>query len=389
MMLKKKNDDKKEKKIIGFTKPRKVLFVKIKAKPIYGTGGQAEKMGLSASNEEMAATAVEMNQQQESVPEYRPPERSHTPTAVNEEQRIRAEGASSRLKEEIESQNANKKKRGEKPSGIKMYIERTASKQKGLESTLIEAGIKATPYQFVRKMMIYALILAVIVTVVMSVIMMNLDPRLVILGPLIGFAAYFAGFNKFLTYPKSRTKVAGKEVERDILFAARDIVISMRYGMPFYNAIVSVSTGYGAASREFARIVELVQLGMPIEQAMDEISAKSQSKTFKRLMLQASVSIKAGADIIGSLQEVVQEVTSDRVIELRRYGQRLNALAMFYMLFGVIFPSMGIAVAAILTTFISIIAINGTVLLLAIVGIIFLQVIFLNIMRSSRPIFSM
>jgi flagellar protein FlaJ len=389
-MLKKKKEDEKGKKIIGFTKPKKILFIKVKSKPIYGTEEQAVGMGLAMPKEEIAPQpTTEANPPQENAPEYTPPERSHAPTAVNEEQRIRAEGASNRLKEEIKSESSGKKKGGARPSGMKIYIERTASKQKGLESSLIEAGMKTTPYQFVKKMMIYALILAVIVAVVMAIIMINIEPRLVILGPLVGFAAYFAGFNKFLTYPKSRTKVAGKEVERDILFAARDIVISMRSGMPFYNAIVSVSTGYGAASREFARVVELVQLGMPIEQAMDEISAKSQSKTFKRLMLQASVSIKAGADIIGSLQEVVQEVTSDRVIELRRYGQRLNALAMFYMLFGVIFPSMGIAVAAILTTFISIITINGTILLLALVGIIFLQVIFLNIMRSSRPIFSM
>ena len=387
MMLKKKNE-KGEKKIIGFTKPKKILFIKIKSKPIYGTEEEAARMGLSVQNKEMPIPKSEdITAQPEAIPEYAPPEKSESSTIIGEEQRLKAEGASSRLKKEIDFEA--KKRGGTKPSGIKMYIERTASKQKGLESSLIEAGMKTTPYEFIKKMMIYALMLAVVIAVAMSIVMINIEPRLVILGPLVGFAAYFAGFNKFLTYPKSRTKVAGKEVERDILFAARDIVISMRSGMPFYNAIVSVSTGYGAASREFSRIVELVQLGMPIEQAMDEISAKSQSKTFKRLMLQASVSIKAGADIIGSLQEVVQEVTSDRVIELRRYGQRLNALAMFYMLFGVIFPSMGIAVAAILTTFISIITINSTILLLALVGIIFLQVVFLNIMRSSRPIFSM
>jgi hypothetical protein len=86
---------------------------------------------------------------------------------------------------------------------------------------------------------------------------------------------------------------------------------------------------------------------------------------------------------------VVDEVMQERIIELRRYGQRLNALAMFYMLFGVIFPSMGIAVAAILTTFISIFTVDETTLLFAVVLIFFLQVIFLNMMRSSRPTFAM
>jgi hypothetical protein len=62
---------------------------------------------------------------------------------------------------------------------------------------------------------------------------------------------------------------------------------------------------------------------------------------------------------------------------------------MFYMLFGVIFPSMGIAVAAILTTFINLFSITNTTLLMAIVGILFLQIVFLNIMRGSRPVFAM
>ncbi|MEM3282131.1 MAG: hypothetical protein QW591_03400, partial [Candidatus Micrarchaeaceae archaeon] len=97
----------------------------------------------------------------------------------------------------------------------------------------------------------------------------------------------------------------------------------------------------------------------------------------------------AGADIVGALQGVVEEVTQERVIDLRRYGQRLNALAMFYMLFGVIFPSMGIAVLAILTTFISLFTIDASTLVFVLIGIAFLQIIFLNIMRSSRPTFAM
>ena len=198
-----------------------------------------------------------------------------------------------------------------------------------------------------------------------------------------------AMFNRFMMYPKQRNKVIGRNVERDILFAARDIVIGMRSGMPLYNAIAAVSTGYGDASREFGKIVELTQLGMPIEQAMDQISEKSQSKTFKRLMLQATVSIKAGVDVTSALQDVVDDVTQERVIDLRRYGQKLNALAMFYMLFGVIFPSMGIAVATIMSTFISIFPITYIVLIVALIFIAFVQVILLNIMKNSRPVFSM
>lgn len=268
------------------------------------------------------------------------------------------------------------------------YINRMIASRKNLEIQLREAGIRKSPYDFVKGMMVYALAIAVVVTIVLGVLLSHFSAP-VILAPLMGIAIYLAAFNRFMMYPSQRSRVIGKQVERDILFAARDVVIGMRSGMPLYNAITAVSTGYGAASKEFGKIIELVQLGLPIEQAMEEVSDKSESRTFKRLMLQASVSIRAGVDVTGALQDVVDEVMQERVIDLRRYGQKLNALAMFYMLFGVIFPSMGIAVATIMSTFINIFPITYVVLVLALVFIAFVQLVLLNIMRTSRPIFVM
>ncbi len=280
---------------------------------------------------------------------------------------------------------------GEKRGPLANYINSIIKGRRNLESDLRGVDIRKSPYEFVKSMMVYALVMAVAVTLMIVVLLEHfaVEPQLLILAPAMGFAIYMAMFNRFLMFPAQKNKVIGKNVERDILFAARDVVIGMRSGMPLYNAITAVSTGYGDTSKEFSRIVELVQLGMPIEQAMEETSAKSESKTFKRLMLQASVSIKAGVDVTGALQDVVDDVAQERIIDLRRYGQKLNALAMFYMLFGVIFPSMGIAVATIMSTFINIFPVTYVVLVLALIFIAFVQLVLLNIMRTSRPVFTL
>ncbi len=353
-MLFKKKDKKEDdlgmqnKQIVGFTKPKRFLFFKTKATPIYGDSAAVE-----------------------------------TPSGFAEQ-----------VQEIGRKQRGGKVEKGEKQGTVRkmnafqMFITTTAARHKNLETALREQGVKESMYDFVKKMFIYSALLAIVITFVVSYVMIkvNVTP---ILGIVIGIAIFYAFFNKFIQYPIDRSKNVGKEVEKDIVFAVRDIVIGMRSGMPLFNAMTAVSTGYGAASREFAKVVELVQLGMPIEQAIDETSVKSNSKTFKRIMLQASVSIKSGADLVGAMQGVLDEVGQERVIELRRYGQRLNALAMFYMLFGVIFPSMGIAVMAILTTFINIFTVDQTTLIMGLVGIFFLQLIFTNIMRSSRPSFSL
>jgi len=132
-----------------------------------------------------------------------------------------------------------------------------------------------------------------------------------------------------------------------------------------------------------------VQLGVPLEEAIDQVVAGTKSNSFRRIMLQAAVSIRAGADVTTAMQSVIDQLSQERVIELRRYGQRLNALAMFYMLFGIIIPSMGIAVLTIMTTFISIFTVNVTVLEFALVGVLLLQIVFLELITSSRPVFTM
>ncbi len=357
----KKKDKSEEQKgnVVGFTKPKKLLFLKIKSKPIYDTGAQATQQPDSKG----AMYGIQQPSQQQT---------SATPAQRTAMPRPTAQ--------------ADQPKK--KPTALQMYLAGVVQKHKGLEGALRAQNIKESPLEFVRKMFIYSAVISIVITILVSIVLLEfgLTP---ILGPILGIACYVALFNKFIRYPIDKSVVVGKEIEKDILFAARDLVISMRSGMPLYNAITAVSTGYGAASLEFAKVVELVQLGSPIEQALDEVSTQSKSKTFKRIMLQATVSLKAGADVVGALQGVVDEVMQERVIELRRYGQRLNALAMFYMLFGVIFPSMGIAIAAILTTFIALFTIDGNTLIFAAIGIFFLQIIFLNIMRSSRPAFAM
>jgi len=279
-----------------------------------------------------------------------------------------------------------------KPSKFKLYVEGIGAKQKGLETALRDQGIKESLYSFVKRMIISSVLVGAVVGITLAVLFshLGLNPiESVLLGAVLGFAVFRSALTSFLRFPTAKKSRSGKLIERDILFASRDLIISLRSGMPLFNAITSVSRGYGEASQEFERIVNRVQLGMPLEEALDATVAESKSPSFRRIMLQASTSIKAGADVVEGLQSIIDQLSQERVIELRRYGQRLNALAMFYMLFGIILPSMGIAVVTILTTFIALFAVTQSLLIMVLVALLFMQVIFLKLITASRPIFTM
>ncbi len=323
--------------IVGFTKPRKILFFTLKPRPIY-KNVEDKSLG-SATMETTSAGEV----------------------SIEVKKRDRPVGAA-------------------KQSPL----------MKNLGPALVEIGLKITPEQYIAESRQKAIMAAggLGVLSLLIVLAVGFAPIFLLLPPVLAIIVYLFGYQLLLGYPVNKIRSVGSDIEKDVLFAARDMIVSMRSGVPLFNAMATVSVGYGAASREFEKVIDRVQLGMPMDQAIDEVSAKSGSPTFKKLMLQASTSIKVGSDVIGALQEVINDVSQERVIELRRYGQRLNAIAMFYMLFGVIFPSMGIAVAAIMSTFISIFTIDNNTLVFAIIGLAFLQFIFLNMVASSRPSFA-
>lgn len=292
----------------------------------------------------------------------------------------------------LEYMKGGKKPAMERESRIKLYIESIGAKHKGLEAALREQNIKESLYEFVKRMIIASVMLAVVLSITMLILFVRIGISVIvapILAGLLGIAVFYVALGIFLNFPTQKGRVTSKNIERDILFAARDMIISLRSGMPLFNAITSISVGYGDASKEFARIVERVQLGMPFEDAIDQTVAETRSPSFRHIMLQASVSIRAGADVVGALQSVIDQLSQERVIELRRYGQKLNAIAMFYMLFGIILPSMGMAVLTILTTFIAIFTVTPAVLASVVVGLLFLQIVFLQLIRGSRPVFTM
>ena len=49
-------------------------------------------------------------------------------------------------------------------------------------------------------------------------------------------------FRDIPEFSHQKSKGSAKSIERDILFAARDMIISLRSGMPLFNAITSISS---------------------------------------------------------------------------------------------------------------------------------------------------
>lgn len=255
-----------------------------------------------------------------------------------------------------------------------------------LKKKLYLANSPETPGDFLEKAITASIYVGAGLTVLLAMIL-----QITFVNPLFALAAFpflLAGmFGYMMLYPEAKIIARQRQIETELVFAGRHILIALRAGMPLFDAFVGVSSGYGAVSEEFRKIVEKINLGVPMGQAMREAGTNSPSNAYSRIMMQLSNAISSGADVGSSLEVVLSQIAKEQTISLKEYGQKLNPLVMFFMIFGIIFPSLGVAFAIILFSLVSggSIGLNSNSLLYVMAFIAIVQFVFLSIVESSRP----
>jgi flagellar protein FlaJ len=247
------------------------------------------------------------------------------------------------------------------------------------------ADMEIDPRDFVARTLANALVMMVLFTFVLSLLASAMRFPLilvVLIAPVIFFAFFMMGMGAV----DVRISQKAREVDRDALFAGRDILIALKSGAPLFNALLGVRKDYGATSREFRKIVEKIDSGIPAEIALQQAYEANKAPSFRRIILQILMSLRSGSDIATGLETALNQISQEQVIEIRRYGQKLNPIAMFYMLFAIILPSLGVAIGVILSSFISL-GVDFGMLMVVLVILALIQYTFLTIIKSSRPSF--
>lgn len=251
------------------------------------------------------------------------------------------------------------------------------------------AHMKESSYHFVHKSLIGAMYISVTISLLMFMVMDKFRGReLIKTNALITLAIFTAGFllvflfllNAPIVYIRKRQR----EIDKEVLFAGRYLLVKMQSGVPFFNALIDASQSYGVSSKYFKEIVDDIQMGTPIEDALDKAVDYNASHKFKMILWQMTNALKTGIDTTGSLKAVLDEITKEQIIEIKKYGKKLNSLAMFYMLIGVVVPSLGMAMFIIVTSFVSI-QIKLTHLMTIVLMLAFMQFMFLSMFKSIRP----
>lgn len=201
-------------------------------------------------------------------------------------------------------------------------------------------------------------------------------------------AAIFMGFVTLVyirKYPSLIIQRNVKNIERNLLFALRHFYVQVKSGVSIFDAMNSVAGGnYGGVSQEFRLAIKRINSGVSIETVLEDVALKNPSTYFRRAIWQISNGVKAGSDISSLLKVVIDGISSDQRIAIRRYGSQLNPLTLIYMMVAVVLPSLGVTFLLVLSSF-SGLVVSEIMFWMILTFLALFQFMFMGIIKSKRP----
>ena len=253
-----------------------------------------------------------------------------------------------------------------------------------LKQKLLQADIVDSPEEFVKK-------------TIMSSFMLSFGICILFIGGLLtsfGFSflvalalfpiVFFLLFNYLLKIPDVKINKRETGISKEIVFATRFLIIEIESGVPVYNAFVNVAKVYPTIGKYFGGIIDKVNMGTSMEDAINEATELVPSGDLRKVLWQVLNSIKTGADVTDALASVLQQIVGDQKIAVEEYGRKLNPLAMFYILIAVILHSLETTILIIFSSFIGFQL--KLPVLLTVAGLLgFIQFMFYALIKSARP----
>jgi pilus assembly protein TadC len=207
-----------------------------------------------------------------------------------------------------------------------------------------------------------------------------------------GFIVAAAVMAYSVLLPKLHAGRGSGNIDRNLLFVTRHLMIQTSAGVPLFESIVSIAEkyndpmlDYGAFSVEFEKIAKEVRGGKELTQALEDSAARINSNDYRQLMWQLANANKAGANIGYVLRQMMSYLSDEQRIRIRDYGSQLSPLAIFYMLVCIIAPTMGVIFLVIISTLANI-GITSVLLGVGLMLMLVCQIVFIGLIKSKRPV---
>ncbi|KYK27091.1 hypothetical protein AYK26_00125 [Euryarchaeota archaeon SM23-78] len=265
-----------------------------------------------------------------------------------------------------------------------MPLKRSRQKMKAiLKKKLRIAGIKKKPEEYLKQTMRTSILIGAMITV-FTFFLAQRRGIPIIAVPLAGIVFFFLAYTILLRSVDAKIHKKAKNIDKDVLFAGRFLLIKLNSGKPLINSLMEASQSFGVANTYFREIIRNIELGTSLEEALETARDECPSKKMKRVLFQINNALKIGIDVTQNLEAVLGEIAQEQLVEIQRYGRKLNSLTLFYMLLAVVVPSLGMTMFIVVAGLVALNVTASTFFVFAFF-LLLIELAFLSLFKSIRP----
>ncbi|MCX6770915.1 MAG: type II secretion system F family protein [Candidatus Micrarchaeota archaeon] len=252
-------------------------------------------------------------------------------------------------------------------------------------------GVEFPAEHYCSAAVLSALAWGVLVLLFLGILMLSVSaipaPLRIVLPLLIGFLTFLIATIFYLFYPKMIGKSIGTTIDRELIFAMRDMLIQISSGIPLFTVIENIGTAnYGYVSMEFKRVATNVKGGNPLLHELELMAIRTQSEYLKKISWQLVTAIRSGANLTATLKSVVKVLVDYQFSISKSFNAELNFIILIFMLLSAVLPTIGTTVLVIFSVF-GMFGISSEVLLAVVVISFFAQAGIVAYVYTKRPNF--
>jgi len=188
-----------------------------------------------------------------------------------------------------------------------------------------------------------------------------------------------------LRYPKIISRKRAELIERDLVFALKELLLNMSAGLSIYDAIRKIGDGdFGVVSEDFKHVIQQTSEGIPLEDALESLALTCSSEHLRNALWQIINALRSGSSMRESLNLIINTLLMEQKRKISHYTQELNMMSLFYMIFAVAVPTIISSVLVVLTSLMGT-GVTPEVFILVLVFCIFVQIMLIGFVKSRRP----
>jgi flagellar protein FlaJ len=159
-------------------------------------------------------------------------------------------------------------------------------------------------------------------------------------------------FLVFILYPRILVRKAVEAVDRDLVYALKDILIQISSGVSLFEAMKNISNSeHGMVSKEFGLVVQDINAGEAQDVALEKLAVRTESEFMKKTIWQIVLALRSGSSLQGTVKNLVDNMRQYQSAKVKSYTQEMNLWILLYLVVAIAIPSLGATLITILSSF--------------------------------------